>query len=180
MKTQSIIKTIVLSSAFALIITSCKKEPLTTNSTTDPATVAAIQGMRIAYTNAKTYNDSLNYWYSLDSTHYIGMMLYCDSLYHNCNTIMMNNYNTMNSGGGMMNGSTTGVGMMNGGSSNGGMMSGGTSNNNSSNGGMMSGGTNNGNMMNGNNGQLNCTINGNNCAVMITSLHQHHIHHPIH
>lgn len=167
MKTKSIIKTIIMSSAIALFMTSCKKEPLT-NSTTDPATVAAIEGMRTAYNNAKTYNDSLNYWYNMDSTHYIGMMHYCDSLYHNCNTIMMNNYNTMNSGGAMMNGNTPSGGMMNGGTSN-----------NTSNGGMMSGGTNNGSMMNGNNTTMNCTINGYSCATMINSLHQHHIHHPI-
>lgn len=153
MKTPSIIKTIVMSCAIALLITSCKKEPLT--NTSDPATVTAIQGMRTAYNNAKTYNDSLNYWYNLDSTHYVGMMHYCDSLYHNCNTIMMNNYNTMSSGGSMMNGG-------------------------SNNGGMMNGGTSNGGMMGANNTTLNCTINGNNCTTMINSLHQHHIHHPLH
>lgn len=155
MKTKSFIKTIVMSGVIALIVTSCKKEPLTVNSASDPATIAAIQGMRTSYNTAKTYNDSLNYWYNIDSTHYIGMMNYCDSLYHNSNSIMMTNYNTMNSGGGMMNGSTT-------------------------NGGMMGGSTTSGGMMGGNGTTYDCTINGNNSTTMINSLHQQHIHHPAH
>ena len=134
-----------MSCAAALLASSCRKEP---NPIPDPATVAAIQEMRISYNSAKTYNDSLNYWYNMDSAHYIVMIHYCDSLYHNSNNIMMNKYNIMNSGGGMMNG-----GMMNGGNSNGGMMG-------------------------GNNTSLNCNINGNNSTVMINSLHQQHIHHP--
>lgn len=153
MKTPAFIKTILLSSAIALLITACKKEPLVTpNSTPDSATItAAIQGMRTAYNSTKTYNDSLNFWYNHpDSTHYIAMMNYCDSLYHQNDYIMMNNYNIMNSGGSMMNGGT------------------------------MNGGTTNGGMMSGNNTTYNCTINGNNSTTMISSLHQQHIHHPTH
>lgn len=153
MKTKSFIKTIVMSSAIALIVASCKKE--TVNATPDPATLAAIEGMRTSYSSAKTYNDSLNYWYNMDSTHYIGMMHYCDSLYHFGNTNMMNNYNIMNAGGGMMNGST-------------------------SNGGMMGGSATSGSMMSGNGTTYDCTINGNNSTTMINSLHQQHIHHPAH
>ncbi len=151
MKTLSFIKAIAIVSAVALIVTSCKKE---TNSP-NPATVAAIQGMRIAYNNTKTQNDSLNYWYNMDSVHNIGMIYHCDSLYHYCNSIMMNNYNTMNSEGGMMNGSST-------------------------SGGMMGGGSSNGNMMGGNGTTIDCSINGNNSTTMINSLHQQHIHHPTH
>ena len=45
-------------------------------------------------------------------------------------------------------------------------------------GGMMSGGMMGGNsgMMSGNNTSMSCTINGNNCNTMITSLHNQHIH----
>jgi hypothetical protein len=148
MKTQSLIKTIVMSSVVALIVTSCKKE--TINSASNPATIAAIQGMRTSYSSAKTYNDSLNYWYNMDSIHYIGRMYYCDSLYHYCNTNMINNYNTMNSDGSMTNG------------------------------GMMGGGTANGSMMGGNNTTMNCSINVSSAITMINLLHQHHIHHPSH
>lgn len=165
MKTQSFFKTILMSSIIALIITSCKKEPVTISPASNPAIIAAIQGVRTSYNNAKTHNDSLNYWYNMDSIHYIGMMRYCDSLYHYCDANMMNNYSTMNTGGGMMNGSATNGGMMGGGNTSGGMMNGGTTN---------------GNMMGGNNTTLDCTINGSSCTTMINSLHQHHIHHPTH
>jgi hypothetical protein len=163
MKTTSFIKAFVMISAIALIASSCKKESV--NPTPDPATVAAIDGMRTAYNNAKTYNDSLNYWYNMDSVHYVGMMNHCDSLYHFCNSTMMSNYNMMNSNGGMMGGSST----------NGGMMGG-----SSTNGGMMGGNTTSGTMMGGNNTTVNCTINGTNCTTMINSLHKQHIHHPRH
>ena len=151
MKTKSIINTIVMGCSIALIATACKKEPLTVNPANNSATItAAVQGMRTSYNNAKTYNDSLNYWYNMDSTHYIAMIHRCDSLYHNCNSIMMNNYNIMNSGTGMMNGGST------------------------------NGGTMNGSMMGQNNTTVNCTINGNSCTTMINTLHQQHIHHPAH
>lgn len=153
MKNQ--IKTILMSSAFVLFITSCTKESKTTtvHSTNTPETSASvIQGMRTAYANAMTDNDSLSYWYShymTDSTHCIAMMHRYDSMYHHQDSIMMYNYNTchssMNSGGGMHSG-----------------------------GGMMNGGG----MMGTNNTTMDCTINGNDCTVMITSLHQQHIHHP--
>jgi hypothetical protein len=106
MKTKSIIKTIVLGGSIALLATSCRKHCHKENLTADPAAqTAAIQAMRTSYNNAVTYNDSLNYWYNLGSTHYGSMMHRCDSLYHHCDNSMMSNYNYLCSGGGMMNGS---------------------------------------------------------------------------
>ena len=147
MKTQ--IKIILISSVFALLITSCVKEQKSETPALN-SDVAAIQTMRIAYTNAKTNNDSLNYWQGhpmVDSTHCVTMTLYFDSLYHHQDDIMMSNYNichgNMGSGSGMMNG------------------------------GM------NGSMMGGNNTSMNCTINGNDCTTMINLLHQQHLYHLI-
>lgn len=163
---KQFIKTILLSSAFALLLTACMKEEkrdaISASTSNSSTPTAAISGMRAEYANAKMHNDSLILWnhhmdscmnnmmgcthnmMMMDSTHCIAMMHHSDSIYHHCDSIMMNHHNTCHSN--MSNCC------------------------NSSGGGMMSGGG----VMGGNNTTMDCKINGNDCMAMIDSLHVHH------